>query len=85
MKKRILGSFLLLISLVFLLSCSGKKDESQGPGETSITPETTVASTTSAQTAPAEETSTGAEEDVTPEYVDDYTVEVKEDEIIVIH
>ena len=84
MKKRlILISAFLFILMSLLTGCTGKKDHGSETEETTSPQEITEETTTEIETTTVEETTT--EEEVVPEVVEDYTVEVKEDEVFEIH
>lgn len=78
MKKISLISIFLLLLIIVIAGCAPKKPDSTD-AFLSITEEASAEQTTSI------ENTEDTEEDVTPEYVDVYTVELKEDEVIEIH
>ena len=82
--KLFLISMLLIASLIFLSGCFAKRNGSSETGATTETP----ASQAESMTGSAADGNEGSdiEEDIpTAEYVDNYTVELKEDEVFEIN
>ena len=78
--KTILISMILSAALVFSSGCTGRKDSGSETGEG-----TTSSEVTQDAAAGTDESGEDPESDATPEYVEDYTIELKEDEVFEIH
>jgi len=77
MKRKTLISLILILVLLLPTGCYAKKNDKNQPEERKETAITTEAG--------SEEKNTETEADPTPEYVEEYTVEVREDEVFEIH
>jgi hypothetical protein len=74
MKRKTYLILLILISLLFLAGCTAKKESGEAGNPQGIPTGTEGSGATDPE-----------EDGATPEYVEDYTVELKEDEVFEIH